>query len=77
MQEEEVEGIALIGRTKKASKKRYKEKEGSGTGKKDLSKVMCFWFYKNPTVDRETDKSHLHRQKDPTFDYLIQLVLWG
>jgi hypothetical protein len=41
-QQEEVEGISLIGRTKKAIKKRYKEKEGSGTGKKDLSKVMCF-----------------------------------
>jgi len=47
-QQEEVEGIFLIGRTKKASKKRYKEKEGSGTGKKDLSKVMCFRFYKKP-----------------------------
>jgi hypothetical protein len=42
MQQEEVEGISLIERTKKAIKKRYKEKEGSGTGKKDLSKVMCF-----------------------------------
>jgi hypothetical protein len=48
MQQEEVEGISLIGRTKKASKKRYKEKEGSGTGKKDLSKVMCFRCYKKP-----------------------------
>lgn len=47
-QQEEVEGISLIGRTKKASKKRYKEKEGSGTGKKDLSKVMCFRCYKKP-----------------------------
>ena len=34
--------IALIGRTKKGSKKSYKEKDGSRIGKKDLSKVMCF-----------------------------------
>jgi hypothetical protein len=47
-QQEKVEGISLIGRTKKASKKMYKEKEGSGTGKKDLSKVMCFRCYKKP-----------------------------
>ena len=33
--------IALIGRTKKGSKKSYKEKDGSRIGKKDLSKVMC------------------------------------
>jgi hypothetical protein len=39
-QEEEVEGISLIGRTKKASKKRYKEKEGSGTGKKDVFPML-------------------------------------
>ena len=41
-QQEEVEGISLIGRTKKGSKKSYKEKDGSRIGKKDLSKVMCF-----------------------------------
>jgi hypothetical protein len=41
-QQEEVEEISLKWRTKKGSKKIYKEKEGSGTGKKDLSKVMCF-----------------------------------
>ena len=40
MQQEEVEGIYLIGRTKKASKKRYKEKEGSGTGKKDVFPML-------------------------------------
>ena len=47
-QQEEVEGISLIGRTKKDRKKRYKEKEGSGIGKKDLSKVLCFQCYKKP-----------------------------
>jgi hypothetical protein len=34
--------IGLIGKTKKGSKKCYKKKEDSNTGKKDLSKVMCF-----------------------------------
>jgi hypothetical protein len=47
-QQEEVEEIVLTGRTKKGSKKSYKEKEGSGTTNKDLSKVMCFLCYKNP-----------------------------
>jgi hypothetical protein len=44
VKQEEVEEVALVGRTKKRSKKGYSKakKEGSNSGKKDLSKLKCF-----------------------------------
>lgn len=41
VQQKEVEEVALVGRTKKGSKKGIK-KEDSSIGKKDLSKLKCF-----------------------------------
>jgi hypothetical protein len=38
----EVNAIGLVGKMKKGSKKGFKKKDGTNTGKKDLSKVMCF-----------------------------------
>jgi hypothetical protein len=44
VKQEEAEEVALIGRTKKGSKKGYSKgkREGSSSRKKDLSKLKCF-----------------------------------
>jgi len=72
-----LKGFLSLGGLRRLARKGTRRRKARGQGRRTWVRWCVSDATRSPTVDRETNKSHLHRRKDPTFDYLIQLVLWG